>query len=67
MTINATFTTKDQNFNDGTTIYWFEVECESFGVVESECGNREVVDCDGCPSDEYTADQFIITEDMLSY
>lgn len=31
--INATFTSKDQNWTDGTTTYWFDVNGEAFGIV----------------------------------
>jgi len=42
------FCGKDQNWNNGSTTYWFIVDGETFGVVESE-GDSCVVDCDGCP------------------
>jgi len=42
------FLTKDQNLADETTVYWFDVDGEEFGV--SDCnGEKTVVDCDGCP------------------
>ena len=43
-----TFVSKDQNWADGSTTYWFNVDGEMYGVVES-CGETSFVDCDGCP------------------
>ena len=45
------FMGKDQNWADGTTTYWFDVDGEQCGVVESECG-ASFVDCDGCTIDD---------------
>lgn len=42
----ATYIAKDQNHQDETTIYWFDVEGEVYGVAESE-GTQTVVGCDG--------------------
>ena len=42
------FVAKDQNFNDESTTYWFDIDGETWGVVES-CGKSTIVDCDGCP------------------
>lgn len=58
-------TSKDQNWTDGTTTYWFDVDGETYGVVESE-GQRTVVDCDGAPTTDFVADQFEITTEMVS-
>lgn len=55
----ATFIEKDQNWQDQTAIYWFELigedygtgiefEGETFGIAESGGASR-VLDCDGCP------------------
>ncbi|BEO75158.1 MULTISPECIES: hypothetical protein [Serratia] len=66
-TIKATYISKDQNWNDGTTTYWFDVNGETFGVVHGgESWNAKVVDCDGAPSDQYTVDQFNVTEEMIA-
>ena len=44
----ATYLSKDQNWQDGTTTYWFEFVGEIFGVAESgQCS--VIVDCDGYP------------------
>ena len=43
-----TFVAKDQNWADESTTYWFDVDGEMYGVVES-CGESTIVDCDGCP------------------
>ncbi|WBW63310.1 hypothetical protein [Klebsiella electrica] len=65
-TIKATYLSKDQNWTDGTTVYWFDVNGETFGVLHGgESWNSTVVDCDGVPSDQYTVDQFNITEEMI--
>lgn len=63
-TITATFITKDQNWTDGTTVYWFDIEGETFGVLQ-EGSDSKVVDCDGNPTTEYSASQFTITDDMI--
>ncbi|MDY7621038.1 hypothetical protein ABUK00_11340 [Raoultella planticola] len=65
--IKATYTNKDQNLTDGTTVYWFDVNGETYGVVHGgESWNAQVVDCDGMPSDQYTIDQLNITEEMIA-
>ena len=46
---NATFITADQNWQDETTIYWFDMDGEMYGMVEGE--GAGAVDCDGCPID----------------
>lgn len=47
---NATYSSKDQNWQDEMTIYWFELDGETFGIGET---GMEVValDCDGAPID----------------
>lgn len=56
--MNVKFITKDQNWQDETTIYWFSLVgtdsgtgCEMNGVYGiADCnGEESVVDCDGCP------------------
>lgn len=44
---------KDQNTNNASTTYWFDVDGETFGVVES-CGETSFVDCDGYPTSKDT-------------
>ncbi len=57
--MKTTYTSKDQNWQDGSTIYWFtltgrdngtgkEFDGDVFGVVESG-PTSTIVDCDGCP------------------
>lgn len=46
---NVKFTQKDNNWQDENTIYWFDVDGESYGVCESSYGDISVLDCDGCP------------------
>lgn len=44
------FLSKDQNWQDGTTIYWFQIEGEVFGVVEGGSeGTSTIVDSEGMP------------------
>lgn len=45
----ATFTTADQNYQNGTTIYWFEMDGETYGVAEGD--NEGILDSDGAPID----------------
>lgn len=64
-TINAKFITKDNHQNDGAVVYWFDVDGETYGVVEGgKESSSNVVDVDSCPSDHFTADQFEITDEM---
>lgn len=44
----ATYMSKDQNWQNESTTYWFDVVGEIYGVVESGQGGI-VVNCDGCP------------------
>ena len=46
---NATYVSADQNWQDGTTIYWFEMDGETYGIAEGE--NAGPLDCDGMPID----------------
>ncbi|WP_123803248.1 hypothetical protein [Candidatus Pantoea deserta] len=65
--INANFTGKDQNWSDGTTVYWFEVNGEAYGVVHSgESWNSKVVDSTGNPTDRYSVEEFNITDKMIA-
>ena len=76
----ATYTSKDQNWQDETTIYWFEIsgvdigtgaslDAQVFGIAESG-GDDTVVDCDGSPCTEGDAVTIavrkvaIVTDDM---
>ena len=76
----ATYTSKDQHWQDEKTTYWFEVdghdngtgasfENQVFGIAESG-GDDTVVDCDGCPCTEGDAVTIavrrvaIVTDDM---
>lgn len=76
-TMNATFTTKDHNHTDETTIYWFDISGSSDRVDEgsqygvSDCnGEQTIVDCDGCPvPPEYALELknvLIITDEMIN-
>ncbi len=45
---------KDQNWADETTIYWFSVDCENYGIAYNN-GKTKLLDCDGCPVEECNA------------
>ena len=49
----VTYLSKDQNWADESTTYWFDIDGETWGVVES-CGESSIVDCDGYPGNEST-------------
>jgi hypothetical protein len=42
------FIEKDQNWQNEQTVYWFDVDGETYGVSEQPL-DVAVVDCDGCP------------------
>lgn len=46
--MNATYISKDQNYQNEQTIYWFDVDGEQYGVSE-QSHSISVVDCDGFP------------------
>jgi|TARA_R110000850_G_C9738590_1_gene444125 hypothetical protein len=75
MTIQATFSAKDQNNQNESTIYWFDVteqgeEDEVYGIVESGSDEPRLLDCDGCPFDLPSAHDLevveacVVTEEM---
>lgn len=55
--MKASFTSKDNNWQNGSTTYWFDVEFYakgqdhnvSLGVVESGCDETKIVDDESCP------------------
>lgn len=47
----ATYLFKDLNLADESTTYWFDIDGETWGIVES-CGELSIVDCDGCHDNE---------------
>lgn len=72
----ATYTSKDQNWQEHQTIYWFDVEddegeLEIFGICEDDMGARPL-DEDGCPIDynellaSRVMDNCIVTDEMRS-
>lgn len=71
---NVIYTGKDQDFQNETTTYWFNVdvdgETETFGVAEKSAGEVAVLDCDGAPVDynEHTVNEVlancIVTDEM---
>ena len=66
----ATYLEKDQSRQQQATIYWFGLNGEIWGVVESLSGNAQYVDCDGCPVNTEDAKnidltvQLAVTEQM---
>jgi len=46
--MNIEFVEKDQNWQEEHTMYWFEVNGESWGVRDKLHG-KDLIDCDGCP------------------
>jgi hypothetical protein len=44
----ATYKSKDQHWQDEATVYWFDLDGETYGICESG-GQSAVVDADGCP------------------
>lgn len=74
--MKATYISKDQNFQDETTIYWFDVEFSmypegsgTYGVFHNH--EKGLLDCDGAPlnmSDPVPAaifDACVITDEMI--
>ena len=47
----AKFLSKDQHWQDETTVYWFDLEGDTVGVSESG-PESTIVDCDGMPMTE---------------
>lgn len=47
--MKTTFISADQNWQDESTTYWFDMDGELYGVVEG--GNAGIVDSDGMPID----------------
>lgn len=62
-----TYINKDQNWADGTTTYWFDVNGTIYGVVHGgpSC-NAAVVDDEGYPTSDFNVDDFDITDDMIA-
>ncbi len=70
--ITATYTGKDQNFQDEQTIYWFEIDgtdCEAekifnseiFGIVDCN-GNKSVIYADGYPVQNKYVEMIVLSE-----
>lgn len=76
--MKAEFTTKDQNYQDETTIYWFEITESSstwIGMGEiygvADCNSElTILDCDGCPVgqeyQEILKNVLNITDEMIA-
>ena len=77
---NMKYLSKDQNYQNETTIYWFEAETELEDLIEAgnvfgiaDCnGEKTALDCDGSPIDyndrvsDYVLNKCIITDEMVS-
>jgi hypothetical protein len=48
---SATYIGKDQNWQDQTTIYWFEMDGETYGIAETGGEDPQPVDFEGYPID----------------
>ena len=55
----VTYLFKDQNLADESTTYWFDIDGETWGVVES-CGELSIVDCDWCHDNQSTEIEFAL-------
>ena len=67
--LKAMYAGKDQNYQDETTNYWFELGDDEFAV--SECnGSSKLLDCDGSPlnlddsENQEIFDKLVITDRM---
>jgi len=49
--MKATHLETDQNWNDETTVYWFDVNNTTYGISDSN-GEMTLVDYEGYPIDE---------------
>jgi len=64
------YSSKDQNYQDETTIYWFKDESNVFYGIADCNGKLTALDCDGMPIDynNYLRDKVlsecVITEEM---
>lgn len=58
MSNSAEYTGKDQNWQDEQTTYWFDIDGDVYGVVESDSDSK-IVDVDGCPIDGMGGEQEI--------
>jgi hypothetical protein len=57
--MNAKYISKDQNWNDGNTTYWFDVDGNEYGIVE-EGFETYPVDHNSSPiENEYVASEII--------
>ena len=45
---SITHTSTDQNWQDETTIYWFNVDGDEYGVADCN-GEKTILDSDGSP------------------
>ena len=62
-----TYESKDQNYQDETTIYWFNVDGELWGISDTN-GERKLVDFENYPYDDsqlFDELSNMITEEMV--
>ncbi len=69
--LKAAYAGKDQNHQDETTNYWFELDGDKFAI--SECsGELSLLDCDGSPlnlddsKNKEIFDKLVVTDEMRS-
>lgn len=46
--MNVTYLSKDNNWQNENTTYWFDVDGETYGVSDTS-GDRIIVDSESCP------------------
>lgn len=76
MTIQANYIAKDQNQQDETTVYWFNVnhsddDLSGEYAVADNNGFKRLLDCDGCPcTDDHHFNEIlescVITDEMIN-
>lgn len=72
---NSAYISKDQNHQDETTVYWFEIssltgyhEDGTYGIADCN-GEKTYVDSDGCPITDNLHEfkyLMIITDEMIN-
>lgn len=76
--VSVEFSSKDHNWQDENTTYWFELmgvdyhtgdefDCELFGIVESSNYSPTFVDCDGCPTARASITRILGAVDLDRY
>jgi len=63
--VDIKFVEKDQNWQEETTVYWFEVGAETYAISDNY-GILSMLDCDGCPINETDDRNAPIFSEMLN-